>query len=409
MGNEYQTPFDADVRSNAGAGAPAADATTAAKTNVVTDAERSAVARIRVKALIWTAVFLVLLIAAVVAGTDRSGGPAQGAPVEAVVTAVDTRRGSVTVSADGLDSELRHRKHSEFSYHPGERLEAYAYDGEIHETLDGVTNATALSRAYPWLASGAFALGVVALVYMVGWRRSAATIRDAAAGDPIAIAYLKRGPRLGTTEWWWATPPVRPSVERRKVLAMGVVLMLGAVAFAAIEVVMWMLGPSPATNGLRIGFAFAGVAFLVPAVWCFVFVARPSKGTVRVLGWLRWALVALGVIGLIVTWMLSHDVYACGAIAMVYGSALTLVRAIRSVAVIALPGPVTMPRYRERIDEDIARRARAQSQVASEGWGLDMVRAKRERRMFLRYTLISIGFLLVVGILAWAKTGLGVG
>lgn len=401
MGNTYQSPFDGDVGSDVGFGAGIAAA------NVVTDAERAAAARIRAKALIWLVVFLTVLVAAVVAGTDRSGGPAQGTPVAAVVTAVDTRNNEVTVSADGRDSVLRHRKHSEFAYHPGQRLDAYAYDGGIYETLNGVTNATALSRAYPWLASGAFALSVVALAYVVGWRRSAATIRDAAAGDPIAIAYLKRGPQLGTVEWWWATPPVRPSTERRKVFAMGVILALAAVTFIIMEVVMRLLGISPAMNGFRIGFAFACLPFLALAVWCFVFVARPTEGAIRVLGRMRWALIVLGVIGLIVTWMLSHDGYACGALAMAYGSACTLLRAVRSVASIALPGPVTMPRYRERIDADIARRARAESQVASEGWGLDMVRAKRERRMFLRYTLVSVGFLAFVALIAWAKTMLG--
>ncbi|MBT1175096.1 hypothetical protein JS530_06215 [Bifidobacterium sp. LC6] len=374
---------------------------------VVLDTERAAVAKMRIKAFVWLAVFLVVLIAAVMAGTDHSGGQAVGEQVAGTVSSVNTAKNSVMVEVNGTDYPFRHRTHSQYFYHVGDRLQVYVFDGEVYESLKGVSNATMLSRAYPWLACAAFALVCVAGTYTLGWRRAANTIRDADAGDPIAIAYLKRGPQLGTVEWWWATPPVRPSSERRKVVAMGVLLTFAAAAFIAIPVVMWLLGGVGSILGLLLAFAFAALPFAALAIWCFLFASHPSEGKIRALGRLSWALLGAGLLGLVMIGWLAHDsssLYAGGVLVMAYGASQTFVRALRSLATIAMPGPVTMPRYREHIEQDVARRARKESQVASEGWGLDMVRAKRERSMFVRYTLISLGFIAVMVIAAWLKT-----
>ncbi|MBT1163277.1 hypothetical protein [Bifidobacterium felsineum] len=377
-----------------------------ASSTVVLDTERAAVARIRFKAFVWLTIFLVALIAAVVAGTDRSGGPAVSEQVTGTVARVDTAKNSVMVEVNGVEYPFRHRTHSQYAYHVGDRLQIYVFNGEVYESLKGVSNLTMLSRAYPWLACAALALACVALTYTLGWRRAASVIRDADTGDPIAIAYLKRGPQLGTVEWWWATPPVRPSSERRKVVVLGVMLLCAAVAFIAMLVVMWLLGGLGSASGLLVAFAFSALPFAVLAIWCFVFAVHPSEGKIRALRWMGWALLGSGLLGLLMIGWLSHDsyLYAGGTIAMVYGASQTFVRALRSLGTIALPGPVTMPRYRERIEQDIARRARAESQVASEGWGLDMVRAKRERSVFVRYTLISIGFIAIIVVAAWLKT-----
>ena len=400
MAEEYQRSFEEEYGTRLSAGRGSV-------TGVVTDAERAAVGRIRLRALIWIMVFLIALGAAVAAGTDRIGGPAQGEQVTAVVTNVDTRKNSVTVSANGSDYPFRHRTKSVYSYHAGEQLQLYIFNGEAYESLHGVSNPTPLGKAYPWLACAAFALAVVALTYLVGWRRAAAVVRDSDAGDPIAIAYLKRGPQLGSVEWWWATPPVRPAAERRKVVAMGVVFSVAAAAFLVMEAAMWLLGLSKTISSILVAAPFASVPFLALAVWCFLFAAHPTEQLIRMLGRVRWGLLVIGLIGLLVTGMMAQDFYAGGLLAAVYITSYTFIQALRALATTALPGPVTMPRYREEIERDVARRAQAASQVASEGWGLDMVRAKRERRMFLRYTLISIGLIACIALATWAKLQLG--
>ncbi|KAB7789206.1 hypothetical protein [Bifidobacterium cebidarum] len=374
--------------------------------SVVLDTERSAAARIRVKAFVWLAVFLVVLIAAVMAGTDRSGGPVHAEQVTGTVSSVNTAKNSVMVEANGVEYPFRHRTHSEYYYHVGDRLQVYVLNGEVYESLKGVSNSTMLNRAYPWLACAAFALACVSLTYAVGWRRASTVIHDADAGDPIAIAYLKRGPQLGTVEWWWATPPVRPASERRKVVALGVMLAFAAVAFIAIPIVMRLLGGIGGALDLLMAFALSALPFVALSIWCFVFAAHPSEGKIRVLRWMGWALLGAGLLGVLAIGWLSQDsyLYAGSTLVMVYTAAQTFIRALRSLATIALPGPVTMPQYREHIEQDIAMRARTESQVASEGWGLDMVRAKRERSMFVRYTLISVGFIAIIAVAAWLKT-----
>lgn len=400
MADDYQRSFEEEygTRLSAGRGSVA---------GVVTDAERAAVGNIRLRALLWIMVFLIVLGTAIAAGTDRSGGPAQGEQVTAVVTNVDTRKNSVTVSAHGSDYPFRHRTKSVYSYHVGEQLQLYLFNGEAYESLQGVTNLTPLGKAYPWLACAAFALAVVALTYLVGWRRAAAVVRDSDAGDPIAIAYLKRGPQLGSVEWWWATPPVRPKAERRKVVAMGVVFAVAAAAFMVMEMAIWLLDKPAGVSSILVAAPFASVPFLALAVWCFLFAAHPTERLIRMLGRVRWGLLAIGLIGLLVTGMVAQDFYAGGLLAAVYVTSHTFIQALRALATTALPGPVTMPRYREEIERDVARRAQAESQVASEGWGLEMVRAKRERRMFLRYTLISIGLIACIALATWAKLQLG--
>ncbi|MBT1180651.1 hypothetical protein JS531_01395 [Bifidobacterium sp. CP2] len=339
-----QRPFDA-VSSDA----VSSDARDPYGDGVVTEAERAAVAAIRAKALIWLVAFLIALVAAVVACL-----------------------------------------------------------GGTHGGLWGVGDPAALARAYPWLACAAVVTGVVALTYTLGWRRGAAVIRDAAAGDRIAVAYLRHGPRLGTVEWWWANPPVRPSSERRKVVVMGVVLSFVAVAFVSMAVGMWVFdapvgGPGPASASL-----FAAAPFVALAAWCFVYAARPVERAIRVLGLIRWASIGMGLIGIAVTGAMPHGrVFAGGLIVASYAASHTMVRALRSLAVMALPGPVTMPRYREDIERDVARRARRGGQVASEGWGLDMVRERRERAMFVRYTLISVGLIAIIAVAAWVRTMMG--
>lgn len=373
----------------------------------------------RLKALIWFLIFAVLLGFAVAANLDSSGGPARGEPVSAVVTRVDTGANEITVTADGRESALRHRRHSEFAYHVGQRLEAYRFDGEIHETLDGVSNATPLRRAYPWLAIGAAVAFVAMLTYVVGWRRAAGVIRGVESGDPVAVMYLERAPKLGTVDWWWTSPPVHPDSERRRIAAVGVILLLAAAVFVVLGAGVWLMdmmskpssdagaSSSSASLGFLVAFVFAAVPQLALGMWCLVFRSHPSRGLIRTLDRMRWALIAIGLIGLCLIAVVSRDMISGGILVMAYGMTGTFLRAVRPLAEAAMPGPVVMRDHRADVEEDVARRARAEAQVASDGWGLDMVRGKRERRMFVRYTLVVIGFAFAIGVLSWIKVTLG--
>ncbi|PLS29835.1 hypothetical protein [Bifidobacterium parmae] len=227
--------------------------------------------------------------------------------------------------------------------------------------------ATPLGRVYPWLAIVAFVVGVGALTYLIGWRRAAALIRDAEDGDRVAAAYLRRGPQLGTVDWWWTQPPVRPSSERRRVLALGAIQLVAAALLLGIDVALAVSGvfADAGMSGFPLAIALSCVPLIAVGAWCVAFRFHPTERRVRTLRRMQWALFAYGLVGLAVVGLLSRGVAACAAYTTVVVFAGSVSRAVTPIARMALPDHVVVADTRAAIDEDIARRVRAEAQVPS--------------------------------------------
>lgn len=350
--------------------------------SVATPAERAMVRRIGAKAAAWSAVFVILLAAAALAwGPASVGSPAQ---VRGVL-----------------------------------HLPAYAYRWAIAYPW--------LAAAYPWLAGAAFVTLIVAVTYLAGWTRAAGVIRDAEAGDRIAFTYLKEGPRLGSIEWWWMSPPVRPRSEGRKVTLFGVVMAFAALAFIALAVLIIMLGwGRPCGRALGAAFPTSMLLSAVPMVafsaWCFAFTARPSAGKVRAAGVMRWVLFGVGLLGLGGIWWLdSHGIgpwmgvgisalAGLGAIVVAaYGMMLRFIVAARALATIALDHYVTVPTPRRRIDVELRRMGEGERQQPFDGTNstAERVNRRRERRLALRVTAYVIVFVVLVAVGSWVKVRSG--
>lgn len=350
--------------------------------SVATPAEQAMVRRIGAKAAVWSAVFVILLAAAALAwGPASVGSPAQ----------------------------VRGMLH----------LPAYAYRW--------ATAYPWLTAAYPWLAGAAFVTLIVAITYLVGWTRAAGVIRDAEAGDRVAFTYLKKGPRLGSIEWWWMSPPVRPRSEGRKVTLFGVIMAFAAIAFISLAVLMIMLDWGR-PRGRALGAAFPASMLLsaVPMVafsaWCFAFTARPSAGKVRAAGVMRWVLFGVGLLGLGGIWWLdSHGIgpwtgvgtsalAALGAIVVAaYGMTLRFIVAARALATIALDRYITVPTPRRHIDEELRRMGESERQQPFDGTNSTAARVnrRRERRLALRVTLYVVVFVVLVVVGSWIKVRSG--
>ncbi|WP_143248540.1 hypothetical protein [Bifidobacterium vansinderenii] len=378
--------------------------TSVSSSTIVTDDDRTAVRRMRITVFMWLAIFAAILSCTIAAGLDTSGGPAAGTPITATVTSTNPGDNIVTVAANGEESTLRHLRHSPYAYRAGQQINAYLFDGGIYETLDGVSNATPLRRAYPWLALGTLVVGVVALTYAIGWRRATKLIREAESGDPVSAAFLRHGPQLGTVDWWWTSLPVRPHVERRHIRALGVMLLVLAVGIMISEIRLWR---SPLMVEFGMAMALSCIPLIAIGVWCLSFVRHPTEHRIVVLGRMQWAMLAVGLISLAVVWLTSFDMYAAGALATMYGFSLNYARGIRLLSYAALPGEVVIPHDRERIDADLERMARTEPQIPMDDLGMRAVRAKRERRMALRYALLSALFLLMLIAFVVLKLTLG--
>lgn len=378
--------------------------TSVSSSTIVTDDDRTAVRRMRITVFVWLAIFAAILSCTIAAGLDTSGGPAEGTPIMATVTSVNTQDNIVTVATNGEESTLRHLRHSPYAYRVGQRISAYLFDGGIYETLDGVSNATPLRRAYPWLALGTLAVGIVTLTYAIGWRRATRLIREAESGDPVSAAFLQYGPQLGTVDWWWTSLPVRPHVERRHIRAFGVILLVLAVGIMISEIRLWR---SSLMAEFGMAMALSCIPLIAIGVWCLSFVRHPTEHRIVVLRRMQWLLLAVGLISLAVVWLTSSDVYAAGALATMYGFALNYARAVHMLSYAALPGDVVIPQDRERIDADLERMARTEPQIPMDELGMRAVRAKRERRMALRYALLSALFLLILIAFVVLKLALG--
>ncbi|WP_214306319.1 hypothetical protein [Bifidobacterium callimiconis] len=380
------------------------DMTSVSSSTIVTDDDRTAVRRMRITMLVWLAIFAAILSCTIAAGLDTSGGPAEGTPIMATVTSVNTRDRIITVAANGEESTLRHLRHSPYAYRVGQRINAFLFEGEIHETLNGVSNTTPLRRAYPWLALGTLAVGIVTLTYAIGWRRATRLIREAEAGDPVSAAFLQHGPQLGTVDWWWTSLPVRPHMERRHIRAFGVILLVLAVGIMISEIRLWR---SPLMAEFGMAMALSCIPLIAIGIWCLSFARHPTEHRIVVLGRLQWVLLVVGLISLAFVWMTSSDVYEAGAIVAMYGFALNYARGIRMLSYAALPGDVVIPHERERIDADLERMARSEPQIPMDELGMRKVRTKRERRMMVRYALLSALFLLILIAFVVLKLTLG--
>ena len=384
------SPFPTDPASSPSI--PAAQGTDAlGRHRVVTVAELAAVRRIGVKAAAWSAAFILALAAAALAWAPAS------------VNSPAVARGAL-------------------------RLPQYAWEWAVRYPW--------LGAAYPWLAGGAFALLVVEATYLLGWYRAAGVVRDAEAGDAVAITYLKKGPRLGSVEWWWTNPPVRPKSEGRKVARIGVAMVLTAIAVIAIAVFMIVLDwGRPGGRALGPAYPAAMLLSAVPVValaaWCFVFTARPSAGKVKAAGVMRWVLVGVGLLGLAAVWWLSArdgggvggvgvasgvdgastaTVGGLGAIMVgFYGMVTRMIGAVRTLATMSLDRYITVPTPRARIDAELRRMGESEQQQAFDGTNAsgDRVNRRRERRLALRAALYVIGFVALVAVVSWIKARTG--
>ncbi|PJM73861.1 hypothetical protein CS006_01435 [Bifidobacterium primatium] len=264
-----------------------------------------------------------------------------------------------------------------------------------------------LARAYPWLAIGSLVVGTVALTYGIGWRRAAAVIHAAGAGDRIAAAYLRYGPQLGSVAWWWTTPPVRSSTERRRMTAVGVLLLVVAVIGGVMTVALWN---TPISRGYLATVTLSVIPMLVVGVWAVTFAAKPNERIGRAAGLLYYALLIAGLISLGLAWTATHDGYALGVLITVYGFALNCIRGLRHLVPVILANDIFIPTGRSAIDADVARMAAAEPQVPMDGPGspqMRRVRARYERRMLLRYTLRAVLLLIMLAAVVAFKVAFG--
>ncbi|PWG63196.1 hypothetical protein [Bifidobacterium callitrichidarum] len=259
---------------------------------------------------------------------------------------------------------------------------------------------TALAKAYGYLAIAALAVFIVAVTYLVGWSRGSSQLHATSAGDEIWVRYTLEGPVFGSMEWWWTAPPVNPDLHRRKVLIIGILLVVVALIFAAGGIAGAVLAPALFSRIISMAMVLIAVPPLSAAVAAFSFLHSPTSANLRWFIYARrfsfWFTLVAAAIVLLLSDDATQTASMLGLMAVMWTLVAGAASGMRNAAETSLMRRGAFAEQRSGIDRDLRRMAAENPQTVFDPTGMDQVRKRRERKLAIRYTLGVAAFILVI-------------